>query len=224
MIGEPELDGEWGPAGPAEVVRNEPERPRGAARPPWVWVLATALAVSALWALGLYAFGERLAAPPVPYRTTRNLCQDFRAEELGKIAGDLHRHRPENQESSHRAVDGALCRLRSGESVSTLVVQAQADLHRRTDPAAEFDVPLLGQGLATGAEQAEPVTGLGERALFLSIGEGEQAVLKVLDGGAVFTVQAFGFRNADGVPSADPAALRAALIEDTRRLMAELRT
>ncbi|MEU6208992.1 hypothetical protein ABZ891_03690 [Streptomyces sp. NPDC047023] len=226
MIGEPELDGEQGwegeRAGPHGAGHEEAERARGA-RPPWGWVLLTAAAVSVLWGVGLYAFGDRLAAPPLSYRATKNLCEDFRAEALGRIAGDLHRNRKVNQESGHPAVDGAVCLLQSGQEVSTLVVRAHVDLHKKTDPEAEFDVPALGEGIGGAAPDSEPVPGLGERAYVTREAHGAASMLKVLDGGAVFTVRASGFVNNDGVPAADPAVLRKALIDDTRRLMADLK-
>ncbi|MFF8259205.1 hypothetical protein [Streptomyces virginiae] len=226
MITDPELDGAWETDRAGE--RAEELAPRGraegaaGARRPWLWALGGAVAASAVWAGGLYAFGEKLAAPEISYRATENLCEDFRAQALGRIAGDLHRYRPMNQQNDHPAVRGAICVLQNGESVSTLTVRAQVDLHKRTDPGPEFDVPSLWLAADLGAGRTEAVEGLGERAVVL-VSPGDATVqLRVLDGGAVFTIEAYGSGRAQNAP-ADTAALHAAMAEDARALMAALK-
>ncbi|MFJ3974932.1 hypothetical protein [Streptomyces sp. NPDC090021] len=229
MIGEPEFDGagETRPAQSAEQAEEPPSRGReaaGAGAPrPWPWALGGAVLASAVWAGGLYALGDRLAAPEVSYRATRNLCLDFEARALSRIAGDLHRYRPVHRENEHPAVRGAGCALQNGESVSTLTVRAQVDLHRKTDPGPEFDAPSAAWTFTeTGGGRVEEVRGLGERALLL-VGPADMWVeLKVLHGGAVFTVVATGTGSERNTP-ADTAALRSAMVEDTRELMAVLK-
>ncbi|THA79856.1 hypothetical protein [Streptomyces sp. A0592] len=228
MISDPELDGagETRPAQPAARTEESPPRGREAAgagaRRPWLWALVGAALASAVWAGGLYALGDRLAAPQLSYRATENLCQDFEARALSRIAGDLHRYRPANRQSDHPAVRRAFCTLQNGESVSTLTVRAQVDLHRKTDPGPEFDVPSAWSPAEAGAGRTEEVRGLGERALLL-VGPRDTSVeLKVLHGGAVFTVQADGIGGEPNTP-ADTAALRAAMIEDGRALLAALK-
>ncbi|MFE5719234.1 hypothetical protein [Streptomyces erythrochromogenes] len=225
MISDPELDGtgETRPAKPAEQAEEPPPRAGEAgARRPWLWALGGAAIASALWAGGLYAFGDRLAAPELSYRATENLCQDFEARALGRIAGDLHRYRPRNQYDDHPAVRRAICSLQNGESVSTLTVRAQVDLHRKTDPGPEFGVPSAWFSPEVGAVRTEEVRGLGERAL-LVVGPREMSVeLKVLHGGAVFTVGATG-TGGEQSTRADTAALRAAMVEDARALLAALK-
>ncbi|MFG2342149.1 hypothetical protein [Streptomyces yangpuensis] len=230
MISEPELDGagETRPAQPAEQAQEPPSRGREAAgagaRRPWLWALGGAALASAVWAGGLYAFGERLAAPEVSYRATQNLCLDFEARALSRIAGDLHRYRPMNRENDHPAVRGAGCSLQNGESVSTLSVRVQVDLHRKTDPGPEFDVPSYDWIPAENGEgrTEEEVRGLGERALFLVGPRGISVELKVLHGGAVFTVLATRTGSEPTTP-ADTAALRSAMVEDARALMTALK-
>ncbi|MEU6294417.1 hypothetical protein [Streptomyces erythrochromogenes] len=225
MISDPELDGtgETRSAEPAEQAEEPPPREGEAgARRPWRWALGGAVIASAVWAGGLYAFGDRLAAPELPYRATENLCQDFEARALGKIAGDLHRYRPTSQHDDHPAVRRAVCSLQNGESISTLTVRAQVDLHRKTDPGPEFDVPSTWVFAEGGGVRTEEVRGLGERALLL-VGPREMSVeLKVLHGGAVFTVEATGAASEQGT-QADTAALRAAVVADGRALLAALK-
>ncbi|MFE1831424.1 hypothetical protein [Streptomyces yangpuensis] len=228
MISDPELDGagETRPAQPAEEPPPRGGAAAGAgARRPWLWALGGAALASALWAGGLYAFGERLAAPQLSYRATQNLCLDFEARALSRIAGDLHRYRPMNRENDHPAVRGAGCALQNGESVSTFTVRAQVDLHRKTDPGPEFDVPSSAWTPAgTGAGRMEEVRGLGERALLL-VGPRDMWVeLKVLHGGAVFTVTVTaGGTGSEPTTPADTAALRSAMVEDARDLMTALK-
>ncbi|MFJ1567014.1 hypothetical protein ACIOG8_22820 [Streptomyces erythrochromogenes] len=226
MIGEPELDDAWETDRAAQPTEELAPREREAggpgARRPWLWALGGAAIASALWAGGLYALGDRLAAPELSYRATENLCQDFEAQALGRIAGDLHRYRPMNQQNDHPAVRGAICVLQNGESVSSLRVRTQVDLHHKTDPAAEFDVPPLGLAAELGAGRTEAVQGLGERAVLL-VAPGDAALqLKVLDGGAVFTIETYSTGSTGNTP-ADTAALQAAMVEDARALLAALK-
>ncbi|WP_052680522.1 hypothetical protein [Streptomyces sp. NRRL F-4428] len=228
MITDPELDGAWetGRAGERAEAAEELAPPGctegvAGARRPWLWALGGAVAASVLWAGGLYAFGEKLAAPGISYRATENLCEDFRAQALGRIAGDLHRYRPMNQQNDHPAVRGAICSLQNGESVSTLTVRAQMDLHKKTDPEAEFEVPSRWRAEQVGAGVPESVQGLGERAVVIVM-PGGTVQLQVLDGGAVFTLEASGSSVTGNAPG-DTAALKAAMVQDARELMSALR-
>ncbi|MFJ6779730.1 hypothetical protein [Streptomyces yangpuensis] len=225
MISDPELDGagETRPAQPAEEPPPRGGEAAGAgARRPWLWALGGAALASVLWAGGLYAFGERLAAPEISYRATQNLCLDFEARALSRIAGGLHRYRPLNRQDDHPAVRRAICQLQNGESISTLTVHVRVDLHRKTDPGPEFDalsIPLFAE---MDPRRAEEVRGLGERALLLVGPGGGSVELKVLHGGAVFTVTATGTGSAPDTP-ADTSALRAAMVEDARALLTALK-
>ncbi|MFJ9544760.1 hypothetical protein [Streptomyces erythrochromogenes] len=226
MIGEPELDAAWETdhtTRPAEeIAPREREAGAAGARRPWLWALGGAVIASAVWAGGLYAFGDRLSAPELSYRATENLCQDFEARALSRIAGDLHRYRPMNQQNDHPAVRGAICVLQSGETVSNLSVRTQVDLHRRTDPEAEFDVPSLWLAAEIGVGRTEAVQGLGERAVLI-VAPGDAALqLRVLDGGAVFTIETYGTGSSPNTPT-DTAALQAAMVEDGRALLAALK-
>ncbi|MGW6978640.1 hypothetical protein ACWGE1_04150 [Streptomyces sp. NPDC054932] len=234
MITEPELGGEWKtesldparsgrPGGPGEGPAPR-ERAAGGARP-WLWALGGVVAASAVWAGGLYALGDRLAGPEISYRASQNLCEDFRAQTLGGIAGDLHKARPMNQENVHPAVDGAACHLQNVEGMPDFIVVAQVDLHKKTDPSVEFGLPEVGEIAKYGAPRTEVVPGLGERAVLTVWPGGQWLNLKVLDGGAVFTVAASAvtYEEKNGRPATDADAVQAALIEDTRELMAALK-
>ncbi|MGW7333562.1 hypothetical protein ACWGIU_34165 [Streptomyces sp. NPDC054840] len=233
MITDPELGEEWKtdilePARSADRAAPGPRATGGPGRRPWLWALGGAVVASALWGGGLYAFGDRPAEPDLAYRTSKNLCQDFRAQALSGITGDMHRKRPVNHESDHPAVYAARCGLANAGkdgAPSDFEVVAQVDLHRKTDPSAEFDAPALPTIAYTGGVRTAAVPDLGERAV-MNVMSGEKwLVLKVLDGGAVFTVEAGvdTFAETNGRAATDVDAVQAAMIEDMRELMAALK-
>ncbi|WKD32848.1 hypothetical protein [Streptomyces xanthophaeus] len=236
MIGEPELDGEWGPAVPAEVAEGVVERAPVQVRAwPWRWVAATVVATSALWAGGLYAFGERAAEPEIRYRVTDDLCGQFKATALEGLLGGLADASPEAG-VRHPALDWASCSRNGDRPVVTggVHVMATAVLHKKTDPAPEFTAdPPGGLFHAADGDGWESVSGLGEEALVSRAGGGGGLALRVRDGGAVFsvTVVIFPVTSQDGadpraepLPEPDRESLVAAAVEDARALMAALRT
>ncbi len=242
MISEPELDGEWESARPAEVAEQAPPPERGPGRP-WRWVAATAAATSVLWGVGLYAFGDRLARPEMRYRAPDNLCEQFAAEALRPVLSDLSRSTGPHGESRHPAVDWAMCTRSDSSPIGSdnYFLQAEVELHKKTDPAAEFDVGGRYEqmyGMQGGPVDRTPVRGLGEEALIATRDDSDDVQLKVRDGGAVFTIQLSwigsepdidapqegegGGAKAD--PRPDRKALEAAMTKDMRALMAALRT
>ncbi|MEU4731026.1 hypothetical protein [Streptomyces sp. NPDC023588] len=231
MITDPEIDGGWDTAGTAQPPQEFAPGGRAAtagastARP-WLWALGGVVVASAVWAGGLYAFGDRLSEPTLSYRASKNLCEDFKARTLSGLTGDLHKNRPVNEESSHPAVYGAVCVLENGgDGPRDFTVGVQVDLHKKTDPSAEFDVPPLELIAYTGDLRTEEVPGLGERAVMTAPAGDQTLALKVLDGGAVFSLQANAatFEEKNGRPATDATAVQAAMIEDMRALMTALR-
>ncbi|WP_030385787.1 hypothetical protein [Streptomyces sp. NRRL S-241] len=225
MITDPELGEDW----QTEPLEQAPARAgSGRERPaprPWQWALGGAVVASAVWAGGLYAFGGLSADPEISYRASENLCQDFAARTLGGIAGDLHKLRPVNHESSNRAVDGAVCSLSNVEGAQDFTVTARVDLHKKADPSVEFDAPPLTLIAHAGEVRTEAVPGLGERAAMTAIA-GEQILqLKAIDGGAQFSidVSVATFGEHHDRPATDADAVKAAMAEDLRELIAKLR-
>lgn len=234
MITEPELDGEWEPARPAEVVQDTEVREARSPRPPWWWVAAAVVVTSALWAGGLYAFGDRTAEPEMRYRVTDDLCGQFKAPALEGLLGGLTDTTPEAGHR-HPALDWASCFRGSDRPASTGTFSATAtvELHKKTDPGTEFalDTPLSRMYLRDG-DGWESVPGLGEEALVISAGTGGGLRLRVRDGGAVFTIDVMSFGTTgeaaadprvEPLPDPDREALVAAAVEDTRALMTALR-
>ncbi|WP_030713958.1 hypothetical protein [Streptomyces sp. NRRL F-2580] len=234
MITEPELDGEWEPVRPAEVAQDTAVREARGPRRPWWWVAATAVATSALWAGGLYAYGDRLSEPEIRYRVTDDLCGRFTAPALAGALGGFTDSDPERGGGRHPAMDWASC-SRNGDRSATVggfFVSAVVELHKKTDPTPEFALgSRYDRSGADGAGQWEPVPGLGEQALVSTPGGGEGVRVRVRDGGAVFLLDVMFFdRFEDGTDprsslSARPdrEGLVAAAVEDVRALMAALR-
>ncbi|MFG2971917.1 hypothetical protein ACGFYY_02785 [Streptomyces sp. NPDC048331] len=101
----------------------------------------------------------------------------------------------------------------------------EADPHKKTDPSAEFDAPSPHNLASAGGGRTGAVPDLGERAVMTAMAGDNWLILKVLDGGAVFTVEAGAdnFAETNGRAATDVDAVRAAMIEDMRELMATLK-
>ncbi|MER6448561.1 hypothetical protein, partial [Streptomyces venezuelae] len=184
MITDPELDGEGESAGPAEVVQDAVEPgPRAPSRP-WRWVAAAVVATSALWAGGLAALGDRTAEPEIRYRVTDDLCGQFKAPALEGLLGGLSTAVPEVG-SRHPALDWASCTRSSDRPVAsgTFYTTAAIELHKKTDPAAEFarDTPLSRMFVHDGAWESVP--GLGEEALVTPPGRADLHLPTVVERG-----------------------------------------
>ncbi|WP_328788954.1 hypothetical protein [Streptomyces sp. NBC_00273] len=232
MITEPELDGEWEPARPAEVVQDTVAPGARAPDRPWPWVAAAVVATSALWAGGLYAFGDRTAEPEIRYRVTDDLCGQFKAPTLEGLLGGLADPVPQAG-GRHRALDWASCSRSSDRPApsGSIYVAAVVELHKMTDPKAEFAASSPdARWFVSGDGGWESVPGLGEEALVTRPGPGDGIRLRVRDGGAVFTIVVTIFEGegesdprTDPLPHPDRDALVAAAAEDARALMAALR-
>ncbi|MFB7257100.1 hypothetical protein [Streptomyces nojiriensis] len=233
MITEPELDGDGELARPAEAVQDAVVREARAPGRPWRWVVAAVVATSALWAGGLYAFGDRMAEPEIRYRVTDDLCGQFKAPTLDVVLGGLADPAPQAG-SRHPALDWASCSRSSDRPAASgsIYVAAVVELHKKTDPEAEFAANAPdARWFVSGDGAWESVPGLGEEALVTGPGAGGNIRLRVRDGGAVFTIGVT-FLEPDGesdpavdpLPHPDREALVAAAAEDARALMAALRT
>ncbi|MFE7181163.1 hypothetical protein [Streptomyces erythrochromogenes] len=233
MISEPELDGSWESARPAEVAQDDAAVPAPGPVRPWRWVAATAVATSALWAGGLYAFGEpSAAAPEVRYAVTDDLCGQFKAPAL---AGALDGFKVSAPQEGGRdpALDWAACSHEGYDAAGAggYSVSAMVELHRKSDPAPEFALGSHYERLFGGDGEWQEMPGLGEQALVRSPGGGDGLQLRVREGGAVFVfeVMFFGRPDEETDPRATPPGLpdretlTAAAVEDARALMAALR-
>ncbi|MEV6576804.1 hypothetical protein AB0M92_01405 [Streptomyces sp. NPDC051582] len=232
MISEPELGGEW-EAGRPPAAAEEPVTPRERARGRgpgrgWLWALGGAVLASAVWAGVLVAQDRFTTAPRLSCRHTEDLCEGRNMAALAKTEVKPGHGLPSHGE--HPALDWSYCGYQSDYTEKDSVyyqVQVLVELHKKTDPQAEFGAgPMAGWGLFAGdGGTAEQVPGLPGRAELRTMAGGGWHRLQVVDGGAVFTlnVQWFG-PGADTDSEPDEDAIKAAMIEDVRALMASLRT
>ncbi|MEU9254077.1 hypothetical protein AB0D66_19725 [Streptomyces sp. NPDC048270] len=224
MISEPELDGEWGPERPAETVEpGAGDRPLR--RPPvrsWLWALGGAVLASAVWA-GALAVQDRFGTdgPPIAYRHVEDLCTQVRLPALGAMSGEFEAG-PERRGESP-ALDWSYCQYTTPRTKgrAAYLAEVRVELHKKSDPEPEFGQgPVLSPFMDVETVRPEKVPGLGEQALVSGLVRSPQ--IQVLDGGAVFTLNAQWWgENAD--EEIDSDALRAAMIEDMRDLMDRLR-
>ncbi|MFG2294854.1 hypothetical protein [Streptomyces sp. NPDC048603] len=240
MITEPELEETGEPAsGPyaapdasSDVV--EPAAPRERrSRRGLLWALGGAVAASVVWAGGLYAYGDRAAAPEQAYRLPEKLCEEFRPTALGKAVPGLSDGRGTRSEEGRGTLEWGVCAL-AGKSEKTpsgewllYTIELVVERHTEIDPAVEF-----GLGVPAGnVGQTSTVSGLGEKAFFTDAGAGRQPVLRVVDHEAVFTLRMdASSMTGDGAHSlevvtdnVDYEAVKYAMIEDVRKLMDTLR-
>ncbi|MFD3871028.1 hypothetical protein [Streptomyces sp. NPDC058623] len=227
MISEPELEGEWTSDRPAESAGALAPPPREGGGGPgrsWLWALGGVVLASAVWA-GVLVVQDRFpSAPPLAYRHSEDLCEEAELKAVSGFAGPLEEQGP-RRHSESPAMDWSYCDFATtndeAEGRTAYYGQVLVELHKRTDPEAEFGAgpPITSLNWPVTGEVQE-VPGLGERALFFRNVESPR--IQVLDGGAVFTVNLQWFSPA-GDPGRDEDTVTAALIEDTRALMVRLR-
>jgi hypothetical protein len=255
VITEPELTGASGGeplrrAGAdgqlADVVQDLGSRPglrgvRGSGRGGWLWgALAGAAVASAVWA------GAASAAPPAGrpdlhgFRIGFSPCAGGTFDALVQAVGGSAGTAAPATFSHGPALDGARCTftVRSRPergAVTEYAVALAVDLHRRTDPRAEFQQEAaVDPDTLTVAETATPLADVGDEAYALAL-QNRTELLKVLRGGAVITLRltstttaAAPSREAAPDPSADsdpdpaPNRLVPALADAVRALLVTL--
>ncbi|MEU8437410.1 hypothetical protein AB0F18_31825 [Streptomyces sp. NPDC029216] len=225
MIGEPELEGAWTDGRPAEFAADEPAERPPRARAPWRWALGGAVTASVVWA-GALVLQERYveAGPPIRYRQSEQLCAETPLKSVAAATGEFGVGMPSHGESS--ALDWSFCYSTGGRGSNpfTHMAEVLVELHKKADPATEFGFhPELNPDLRSPSVPVEQVPGLGERAVFS--GKAQAPRLQVLDGGAVFTLTVQWWEGDGETRSGvDGDAVKTAMVEDVRALMARLRT
>lgn len=204
MISEPELTG--GPdEGGAEVISDADRRPgggwSGAGRRPWVWGVGGVLLASAVWAGGLRVWTAQHGGPPDlhGYVLGDSPCA---GSTLGPLTSALHAQYSTAVTPAAARLGPALDQIRCSLAVGapdgsggtdSFDVFVTIDLHKRTDPRAEFEdqTQIDGSDL-TPVKSVRKVTGLGDEAVAQTLSRLSEE-LKVLHGGAVFTLTLTGY-------------------------------
>jgi hypothetical protein len=208
VITEPELTGGSEEPEPVDVVSDGDWEPRppvlgSANRRLWVVGLGGILVASAVWAAGLYAYGPshhsatpdmhgyRLADSPCAGDTLKPLIDAVKATNTQSVSPAVVHLGP--------ALDQIRCTIETtspiprGGGTARYEIVVTVDLHKKTDPGPEFeDQRNLDTADLIPVESTESVPDLGDGAYLLTISQGSQQ-LKVLHGGAVFTVTLNGY-------------------------------
>ncbi|WP_075018315.1 hypothetical protein [Actinacidiphila rubida] len=259
MISEPEMgdgpENRWGAGAFADTVGTAPANRGGW---PWRWVVGAVIATSAAGALVLHLTGYGQASRPDlhHYTLSESPCSGDNLKPLTDSFATEHFAAAPAAIRTGPALDLAQCTLDAQGSVGAkwavlynAVVTVQ--LHKKTDPAPEFDdlggPHPLGQnapwmavvdpsGIVTSsrAQASVPVPGLGDSAYLLTDDDGDET-LTVRHGGAVLTIALSVAEqwsgpggapppDADGYPQKPPRlnAFRPALVATMRTLMTAL--
>jgi hypothetical protein len=188
------------------VIEGLPPRPsrlaqvpgRLARLPGWLWgALAGAVAVSLAGASLAYAgvLPQRHPGPDLHgYRLGQSPCAAHAFDAFGDTIGAadtevwpaVFEHTP----ALDRAHCGYIAKGARSQGESTSYdIDVEVDLHRRTDPAAEFDAEKgVDPSSLQYATRTTPVTRLGDEAYLLSFDDPVR-ILKVRSGGAVITLR-----------------------------------
>jgi hypothetical protein len=204
VIGEPEMVDDGGQEAARDTV-GDADRPPLLGRyggKPWVWAACAAVLTSAVWAGTLQATGYgRTHAPDLHgYHVSAGLCTggNFRG-----LLDALDAHPFQDDAAGaiitrSSAVDRAECDVSAigGPGARTeFTVSVTVDLHKKTDPAAEFDavehveLPTPDYGTAVLSVSDPPPThprGIGDRANLTTTKYRQK--LAVRHGGAVITL------------------------------------
>ena len=246
MITEPELTG--GPEEPAPDVISGGDRGPGRdaavppGRRPWLWGIGGLALASAAWAGGLHAYhlhhhsagpdlhGYVLGDSPCAGTTLRPLTDALKSEDAEAVSPAAVQLGP--------ALDQLRCTISASSNalpggVTHYEAFVTVDLHKKTDPRPEFDDQSgLDTSDLTAAESTRRIGGLGDEAYLLTLSDQTQE-LKVLHGGAVFTLTLTDYNSivlspvtgAAGTPrpqshfTRDPARFRPALVAAMRNVM-----
>ncbi|MFD8010912.1 hypothetical protein [Streptomyces sp. NPDC058955] len=225
MISEPELEGGT-PFETAEVLTEERERtprpPRG--RRPWLWALGGAVAASAVWGAGLYAYERGRPDPGVDlggYQAVDDLCERAGLKGMAAVLGERG-SAGTGPELREPALEQRSCTVNFGKGDREQSVNVTYTLHKQTDPGPEF------AALAKGFDMTEPIGGVGEQAFFGDAGE-DGGILRVLDGQAVLELNVYRtyYENEEGEVveqgAPDLSGVDVPLTQDALALMAALK-
>ncbi|MGW2053221.1 hypothetical protein ACWCOZ_04730 [Streptomyces sp. NPDC001840] len=230
-----------GPVAGSETIAGTRPLRLPAGRAPWVWALGGAVVASAIWAGGLYAYGE--TEPDLGgYRVSSNLCLDAELPALSGLLGK--RQSPMAAADEQLAIDRAYCNLslmpgrpnevkNDSRPRSYAAVNILYSLHKQTDPGPEFDATVTDLAPEGSLERRVlRIPDLGERAYLVTDPSGDSPQLKVLDGRAVISISVG--RMADYI--ADPvtgeyqesapldfSGVESAMVEDMKDLMTALK-
>lgn len=230
MITEPEMSDDPGGGPPGDVLSDVDQRAGGAAafgrRRPWLWAAGGIAVASAVWAAVLHGTGGT-TPDQHGYHLRGNPCAGSTLSPLTQALDMKDADTSDATISRGPALDRLSCLMSATSAahdgwVTEYAVSVGVELHKRTDPRAEFEnighvslstvpgSPQSGSGLLTvtagtldytSGDDAHPVTGIGDEA-YLVESHGAGQTLEVLHGGAVLSLQVSGFSRRDDLGAA----------------------
>jgi hypothetical protein len=243
VISELELSEEPDGAESVDLVSDADRatRPARPGRPPWTLALGAVVLTSAVWGAGLYASGFWQHSHPDlhGYQVTDNPCTGMTLKPLTDAAGATRVTGTPAELRDGTALDQARCSITADAPLqdggtATFSADLSVDLHRTTDPRAEFeDQRKLEDPSLSPADKIESVPDLGDEAYLVTRSDRAQE-LKVLDGGAVITLKISGYSqwtdtiqdpvtNGSLPQPPDMGQFQPALIQSVRNVMTALR-
>jgi hypothetical protein len=160
-----------------------------------LWAAVGAVVASALWAGGILLFLDPLGDDPelAGYRAGTNLCSsvDYTALRTEYTEED---DAPTHNALKHKALDQSYCSISlkktSSSSYSDAYLSVQMDLHKETDPSAEFTALWSEYHQRYEDYEVEEVSGYGDEAYLVtedttsgsSTGGSRAVILAVRDG------------------------------------------
>jgi hypothetical protein len=233
MISEPEMEGRQDTAEPVDLVSHADRPPLlGRFTPkPWTWALGAVVVTSALWAgaLRVTGYGHTAAPDLHGYHIGENPCTN---QNLQPLADDLSslsfgQNRPAIIKTG--GLDHVMCDLIGTTSTgdgwrTTYTVTLTIDLHKKTDPTAEFEAarrieipapdPVRPGTIAVIDERrtTTPVRGIGDEA-YMVAGRFRQEMY-VRHGGAVFSMTLDGTNDWDASRGKPPTDAEGAAVKE----------
>jgi hypothetical protein len=222
---------------PADVIGGEPAP---SARRHWRWALGGVAVASALWATGLYAYANATGGGPDlhGYHVGANPCAGRAMKPLTDAIGDDRTVSNPEKQVTGPALDLTRCEVfahstANGGWAALYRAEISVELHKKTDPRGEFeDERGLREDSLEPPETIRTVAGLGDRAYLVTATDAIE-MLKVLHGGAVFTLTVTGDTRLTDL-RVDPEAgqpdppnmdrLQPGMIASVRNIMAALRS
>ncbi|MET7437575.1 hypothetical protein ACWERY_34095 [Streptomyces sp. NPDC004082] len=201
------------------------------------WAAVGALIASALWAGGVFLLdlGDGDKADLAGYRAKSNLCSavDYSSVRTEYTEEDSA---PTHNSLEHDALDQSYCSISlkksSASSYSDAYLSVQMDLHKETDPAAEFTALWSEYDQRYDDYEVDEVNGFGDEAYLVTqdttSGSGtsgsKSVILAVRDGWMTYQMSWSAYASSYGSTPADVTDVSGWLKTDTKSTLENLRS
>ncbi|BCL33026.1 hypothetical protein ACFFS2_25610 [Streptomyces aurantiacus] len=137
-----------------------------------LWAAVGAVVASALWAGGIFLFDPLGDDPELAgYRAKSNLCSSVDYSTLRDEYAEKD-DSPTHNSLKHKAIDQSYCSISlkttSSSSYADAYLSVQMDLHKKTDPAAEFTALWSEYHQRYEDYEVEEVSGFGDEAYLVT--------------------------------------------------------